>query len=87
MSLIYPIIDQQEELRIDLEKVEDDELVGSLSFGIFWRDLLRNILPEKSEGILVVTENTCGDIVSTSQIPTIAHFPSIASRCLPSLIY
>lgn len=62
IELIYPIIDQKESLRIDTKRINDNQLVGTLSFKLFWRDLLRNILPETAEGILVVTENACAQV-------------------------
>jgi hypothetical protein len=59
-SLIYPILDQNGiNLQHTNESIEEADLVGTVSFGFFWRDLLRDILPEKSEGILVVTEMSC----------------------------
>ena len=37
------------------------DIVGTISFGFFWRELLRDILPESSKDILVVTEISCPD--------------------------
>jgi len=39
---------------------DDEEVVGSFSVILFWRDLLRNTLPPSSRGIVVVTQNDCG---------------------------
>jgi hypothetical protein len=62
-SLVYPIIDQD---GLDLQLSEDDinngDVVGTISFGFFWRDLLRDILPESSQGILAVTEISCAQM-------------------------
>jgi hypothetical protein len=33
--------------------------VGVYSISIFWRDLINNILPHDSDGIVVVFENAC----------------------------
>jgi hypothetical protein len=34
--------------------------VGIFGLSVYWRDLIRNILPEGSHGIVCVFENTCG---------------------------
>ena len=60
--LIYPIIDRNSDLRINANAVTDEQLAGSLSHSWFWRDLLRDTLPPKSQGIRVVTENNCGQV-------------------------
>lgn len=61
--LVYPIIDQQEQLTVsDLSQISDDQLVGTHSFTLFYRDILRNILPDRSRGIMVVTETACGQV-------------------------
>jgi len=39
---------------------EEGEVVGSFNVVLFWRDLLRNTLPPSSRGIVVVTQNACG---------------------------
>ena len=58
VNLLYPIIDQKEKLRIDDDS--DAPVVGMWICTIFWREMLRNILPDTSKGILVMTENSCG---------------------------
>eukprot|EP00977_Amphora_coffeiformis_P016030 scaffold4855_cov195-Amphora_coffeaeformis.AAC.15 len=68
--LLYPIRNRSNQLlmanyhsRDDSTTTSDDEeeeVVGSFSLTIFWRDLLRNTLPPSSRGLLVVTQNTCG---------------------------
>ena len=60
MTLIYPIIDQKESVKVDPDRVNEAQFVGTLSFSLFWRELLRNSLPDKSKGIYVVTETLCG---------------------------
>eukprot|EP00977_Amphora_coffeiformis_P022885 scaffold11722_cov116-Amphora_coffeaeformis.AAC.1 len=64
VTLIYPIIDQKTSLHIDADAVNETQFVGTFSFVLFWRDLLRNILPDKSEGIHVVTETSCAQVFS-----------------------
>lgn len=59
-NLVYPILSQNLlDLRLDEETVDSSELVGTIAVGLFWRELLRDILPETSEGIHVVTEEIC----------------------------
>jgi class 3 adenylate cyclase len=54
----YPVIDSLESVRINVD--EEQPIVAVLTIGIFWRELLRDILPLGSDGILVVVENPCG---------------------------
>lgn len=56
--IIYPMLDTLETVRIDIEKKHP--IVAILSFAIFWRDILEDILPQNSNGIYVVLEHTCG---------------------------
>jgi hypothetical protein len=59
MSLItYPVIDSLESVRINVD--EEQSIVAVLTFAIFWRELLRDILPLGSDGVRVVFENPCG---------------------------
>jgi class 3 adenylate cyclase len=57
-AIIYPMINTMETVRVDLEK--QHPVVGVLSFAIFWRDIFKDILPQKSNGVYVVLEHTCG---------------------------
>ncbi|KAG7368267.1 adenylate/guanylate cyclase [Nitzschia inconspicua] len=59
-NLVYPILSQDLlDLSLEEETVESLDLVGTIAIGMFWRELLRDILPETSEGIQVVTEEIC----------------------------
>ena len=64
VTLVYPIIDQKTSLQIDANAVNETQFIGTFSFSLFWRELLRNILPDKSEGIYVVTETSCAQVFS-----------------------
>jgi class 3 adenylate cyclase len=56
--ITYPVIDSLESVRINID--EEQSIVAVLTFAIFWRELLRDILPLGSDGVLVVFENPCG---------------------------
>ena len=60
---LYPIVNRINELLTTdcrRDATSQGEAVASFTLTLFWRDLLRNILPPSSRGILVVTENSCG---------------------------
>jgi hypothetical protein len=38
---------------------DDDEVVAVLSSSFYWRDVMKNVLPEQSHGLIVVVENPC----------------------------
>ena len=61
--LVYPILDgtTSDQLTMDPRQISGD-VKGTFSVSCFWRDLLRHILHDKSRGIRVVTENTCGQV-------------------------
>lgn len=40
-------------------KVEEDEFVAVFTLSVYWRDAIRNILPQGSNGMVVVFENPC----------------------------
>jgi hypothetical protein len=66
LQVIYPIIDTTSSLQLSVEELQQNDnpttLVGMLSNGFLWRELLRDILPANTEGILVVTETSCGQV-------------------------
>jgi hypothetical protein len=61
-EIFYPIIDlPPDAIAISEDKdFGDSTVVGIISLSIYWRDLIRNILPVGSRGIVCVFENTCG---------------------------
>jgi hypothetical protein len=38
---------------------DDDAIVAVLSSSFYWRDVLKNVLPEQANGLVVVIENPC----------------------------
>ena len=60
----YPIYDSLENVRLDVSK--EQPLVGVLTFSIYWRKLIENILPEGSEGLVVVFESACSSDLKIS---------------------
>jgi hypothetical protein len=64
-AVYYPIIDAVNSIRIDVDK--DQHVVGVLTFILYWRELINDILPVKSNGVIVVVENAC-DQVFTYQL-------------------
>jgi hypothetical protein len=64
-AVYYPIIDAVDSIQIDLH--EEHDVVGVLTFILYWRELINNILPVNSNGVIVVVENAC-DQVFTYQL-------------------
>jgi hypothetical protein len=61
-DLFYPIIDQLE--HVDTSRAKDydpteHKFVGMIAATIYWRSLLKDILPAKSNGLVVVFGNPC----------------------------
>jgi hypothetical protein len=44
-----------------LDKAANDTIVALLAVQVYWRDLIRDILPEGSNGIMVVVESPCSE--------------------------
>jgi hypothetical protein len=38
---------------------DNDDVVAVLSSSFYWRDVLKDVLPEQSKGLVVVIENSC----------------------------
>jgi len=62
----FPIFDQLEHLRAPSSVTDDAEydpskhnVVGSITATLFWRNLIMDILPLGSDGVVVVFENPC----------------------------
>jgi hypothetical protein len=58
-DIYYPILEHYHEVFNHANHVKDDDIVGLLSLSVYWRDFIRNILPEGSNGIDVVFESGC----------------------------
>jgi Adenylate and Guanylate cyclase catalytic domain len=58
MDVFYPIVDDIS--RVDISGSDTDKsVVGVLAVSIYWRELIRDILPPGSNGIVVVVRNPC----------------------------
>lgn len=63
-DVLYPLLDNSLEV-LDVFKdgnytaPNNQTFHGYLSMSIYWRDMLRNILPPGSEGMVVVVDNAC----------------------------
>jgi hypothetical protein len=49
---------------IQIENPKDIEMVGFVAISIYWRDLLTNLLPPGSDGIVIAIDNTCNPTFS-----------------------
>ncbi|CAB9511296.1 Receptor-type guanylate cyclase gcy [Seminavis robusta] len=54
----YPMYDSLESIHLNLTK--DQQPVGVFYAGFFWRELIRDILPSGSNGIILVYSDGCG---------------------------
>ena len=63
-EIYFPVINNVDTVspRHDSLGPDQSEVVGILGLSIYWRDLLKNILPGGSEdaGVVVVVDNECG---------------------------
>jgi hypothetical protein len=64
-DIYYPIITQANR-QIEIhdghkndEHNDEHDVVGIFSLSVYWRDTIKNILPDGSDGLLVVFENPC----------------------------
>jgi class 3 adenylate cyclase len=55
----FPMINSIDSVRIDVTKKQP--IVGAVVFVIFLRELIKDILPSNSRGLLVVMEHSCGN--------------------------
>ncbi len=60
-TIFYPIINSINDVTIDPDVVEQP-VVGIFALSFYWRDLIKNILPPNSKGVIVVFENTCEQV-------------------------
>jgi class 3 adenylate cyclase len=59
-DIFYPIIDAIDDVTIDADVKLPT--VGVLALTFYWRDLIKNILPPNSKGVIVVFENACDQV-------------------------
>jgi hypothetical protein len=64
-DILYPVINRFDRIKLldddhNSTSIDThDEVVSVLSSSFYWRDVLKNVLPEKSAGLIVVVENPC----------------------------
>ena len=62
-DIFYPMIDTAANsvsaTSSDCNDAEEGTVVGIFSVIFYWRDMLKDILPPKSDGIVAVIENAC----------------------------
>jgi hypothetical protein len=65
----YDVIDVKENNTYNRIYPEDYEVEAVIVAEFYWHDLMKDILPENSKGMILVTENTCvPDVPFTYQI-------------------
>ena len=66
IQIQFPVVDSTEAVRIDVTK--EPSVVAILTFTIYFRSFIQDVLPTSSNGILVVVENPCDNQVFTYQL-------------------
>jgi hypothetical protein len=64
VDMYYPIIDNVSQIdaaAMQPGTEQNDTVVGLIAFETYWRELLRDNLPEGSNGIIVVVESPCSE--------------------------
>jgi hypothetical protein len=56
-DIYYPILDKND--AVTIEDPENEKFVGILAMSIYWRNMIENILPPGSDGVVIVFENEC----------------------------
>jgi hypothetical protein len=57
-NLLYPIIFRLDTVIIPIDS-PDSKVVALIATSIYWRNYLKRILTEGSQGVIVVVENPC----------------------------
>lgn len=65
-TMIYPIYDKF--------YGDDKNVVAFLGADIYWQDYIKNILPASAEGVVVVIENTLGDVFTYELVGPVVSF-------------
>jgi hypothetical protein len=61
-DILYPIIDEMNRIEIfdaNGNSTTKPVVLGNIATSFYWRDVLRNVLPRKRDGIIVVIDNAC----------------------------
>jgi hypothetical protein len=59
-EIIYPVVNRLDRIQIvDDNELDNDssDVVGIISATFYWRDVLKKVLPNGKEGLVVVVEN------------------------------
>lgn len=56
-DIMYPILDSVDEIQVS--NPQAIHLGGIMTVTVYWRDLFERILPEGSDGVVIVLENAC----------------------------
>jgi hypothetical protein len=94
-TIYYPILESLDEIELSSDKNYPDnfEVKAILAADMYWRDVIQDILPPGSNGMVLVVENDCVDDAFTYQIdgPTVKylgvgdlHNPIFNSMCITS---
>ena len=54
VDIYYPILDSLDVIRV--ANPEDEKLVGFIALAVYWRQMLENTLPSRTQGVVVVVE-------------------------------
>jgi hypothetical protein len=61
IDLYYPIINNISRVDISTIKLDTNAVVAFIACQVYWRDLIRYMLPAGSNGIVVVIESPCSE--------------------------
>jgi hypothetical protein len=58
---LFPLIDEFDKIRVvgEDDDPEQHKTVAMLATSVYWRDVIKGILPSGSHGVVVVFENPC----------------------------
>jgi hypothetical protein len=64
-DVLYPVINRYDRIKLmdndnqSTETTDENDVVAVLSSSFYWRNVMNNVLPEQSRGLIVVIENSC----------------------------
>jgi Adenylate and Guanylate cyclase catalytic domain len=64
MDVVYPIVDDLSQVELLASEDYDPSehtFVGLVIVSIYWREIIRNVLPPGSNGVIIVVDNECTD--------------------------
>jgi hypothetical protein len=60
-DIIYPVVNRFDKIQIineDNPPYPNNDVVAAVSANFYWRDVLKKVLPDGKQGLIVVVENT-----------------------------